>query len=79
MDYMLVTPQPRGQITLPIKYREKYGIVPGVPVRISDVDGGIRVEPVRIVSYPVRRYTNDEVGEFLKLDAKETKRIKNSV
>lgn len=74
-----MTPQPRGQITLPIKYREKYGIVPGVPVRISDTGEGIRVDSVRIVSYPVRRYTDSEVDEFLKLDAKESKRIKSLV
>lgn len=74
-----MTPQPRGQITLPIKYREKYGIVPGVPVRISDTGEGIRVDPVRIVSYPVRRYTDSEIDEFLKLDAKETKKIKSFV
>lgn len=79
MNYVLVMPQPRGQITLPKKFRSKYGIKPGVPVKIFDADGGIRVEPVRIVSYPVRQYTDEEVGEFLKLDAQETKRIKNSV
>lgn len=79
MNYVLVMPQPRGQITLPKKLRSKYGIRPGVPVKIMDADGGIRVEPVRIVSYPVRQYTDGEVDEFLKLDAKETKKIKSSV
>lgn len=72
-----MTPQPRGQITLPIKYRKKYGIIPGVPVRISDTGEGMRIDSVRIVSYPVRRYTDGEIDEFLKLDAKETKRIKS--
>lgn len=79
MNYVLVMPQPRGQITLPKKFRSKYGIKPGVPVKISDADGGIRVDPVRVVSYPVRQYTDEEVEEFLKLDAKETKRIKGSI
>jgi len=79
MNYVLVMPQPRGQITLPKKFRVKYGIKPGVPVKILDAGGGIRVEPVRVVSYPVRQYTDKEVVEFLKLDAKETKRIKSSI
>ena len=79
MNYVLVMPQPRGQITLPKKFRNKYGIKPGVPVRVLDADGGIRVEPVRIVSYPVRQYADEEVEEFLNLDAKETKRVKSSV
>lgn len=79
MNYVLVMPQPRGQITLPKKFRTKYGIKPGVPVKILDADGGIRVEPVRLVSYPVRQYTDKEVEEFLKQDAKETKKIKSFI
>ncbi len=78
MNYILAIPQPKGQITLPKKLRDKYGIKPGVPVKISDAKGAILVEPVRILPYPVRQYTTSEVGEFLKLDEEETKKIKGS-
>ena len=78
MNYILAIPQPKGQITLPKKLRDKYGIKPGVPVKISDANGAILVEPVRILPYPVRQYTADEVEEFLKLDEAETKQVKGS-
>lgn len=73
---MIVMPQPRGQITLPKKFRDKYGIKPGTPVKVTDEGTGVKVEPVRILSYPVRSYTDQEVDEFLALDKKETAELK---
>lgn len=46
MDSLIVMPQPRGQITLPKKFRDKYGFVPGMPVRVSDADWGLKIEPL---------------------------------
>ena len=43
MNYVLVVPQPRGQITLPKRLRDKFGIRPGVPVRVTDERGGITI------------------------------------
>ena len=41
---MIVIPQPRGQITLPKKLREKHGIKSGEPVKVMDTDAGIVVQ-----------------------------------
>ena len=59
-------PQPRGQITLPVKFREKYGIKPGVQVKVSDQGERITIEPLEdpLVSGP--KYSKQEVKRRLK-------------
>ncbi len=37
----------KGQLVLPSKLRQKYGITPGSPVNIYDTGSGIMIEPLR--------------------------------
>lgn len=46
MNSMIVTTMARGQITLPKKFREKYGIVPGMPLSVVDSSDGLMVTPL---------------------------------
>ena len=74
-----MTPQPRGQITLPKRFRDKLGIRPGIPVKVFEDGIGVKVEPMRIVSYPVRSYTDREIQDFFGLDEKESRKTKSAV
>ncbi len=77
MNYVLVTPSPRWQITLPKKLREKAGITQaGQTLKLSVQFGKILAEPVKILDYPVRSYTSDEVDEFFAMDDLETIKLK---
>jgi bifunctional DNA-binding transcriptional regulator/antitoxin component of YhaV-PrlF toxin-antitoxin module len=67
---MIVTPQPRGQITLPVKFRRKYGIEPGVPIRVVDVGDGVKVVPLTNSLSIKPKYTKEEIVEkFKKIEA----------
>lgn len=67
MNYILVTPQARGQITLPVKLRRKYDIKPGVQVRVSDQGQGIVIEPLGDALTVKPRYTHEEIKTRLKV------------
>lgn len=74
MNYILVKPQPRGQITIPKKLREKYGIEPGVPIKVSDTGTGVHLEPLQSDPYVIpakfkgeeARKVYAEIAEFIK-------------
>ncbi|MEA2089536.1 MAG: AbrB/MazE/SpoVT family DNA-binding domain-containing protein [Thermoproteota archaeon] len=36
----------KGQVTIPVKYRRKYGITEGTKVLIEDAEGGIFLRPL---------------------------------
>ncbi len=63
-----MTPQPRGQITLPVRLREKYGIKSGVPVRIFDEGTGISISPIEEGNMIKAKYSKKEfkavIGEI---------------
>lgn len=42
-------------------------------VRVTKDKGRLILEPVRMLSYPVRSYTDEELEEFIKFDAEESK------
>lgn len=71
----LVKIQPKGLITIPKKFRtglfEKNGLA-----RVRKEKGRLILEPVRILPYPVRHYTDEEIKEFIALDKYETKKLK---
>ena len=73
---VIVKIQNKGLITLPKAYREELGLKEGGLARIRKKSGGLIIEPVRILPYPVRNYSKKELEEFLKLDEKETKKLK---
>lgn len=73
----LVKLQPKGLITIPKKIRQSLGFEENGIVRLTSDKGRLIIEPVRMLSYPVRSYTNSEVKEFVEFDKEETKKLKN--
>lgn len=71
----IVKIQPKGLFTIPKKFRtglfEENGLA-----RVRKEKGRLILEPVRTLPFPVRRYTDQEIDEFLALDADETKKLK---
>lgn len=71
----IVKIQPKGLFTIPKKFRvglfEENGLA-----RVRKEKGRLILEPVRTLPYPVRSYTDDELTEFMELDANETKVLK---
>lgn len=72
----IVKMQPKGLLTIPKRFREELGFEEDGLVRVKQEKGRIVLEPVRILDYPVRSYTKEEIDEFFKLDRKETKALK---
>ncbi len=67
----IIKVQPRGVITIPRKFRGE-NFAEDSFVRVVKADGKLILEPVTIPRYPVRRYTNNEVAEFLEADKHES-------
>jgi len=61
---------PKGVFTLPKALRSRANIADGAYVKAILNSGKITLEPVKMVAYPVREYTDEEVDEFLKEDKK---------
>lgn len=64
---------PKGIMTIPKKFREKLGFDIEGFARVKEEKGRLIVESVRMLLYPVRSYTDEEINEFIDLDRKETK------
>lgn len=62
--------QNKGVLTIPKKFRMDFLEENGL-VRIIKEKGRLIIEPVRTLPYPVRRYTDKEVEEFIKMDRHE--------
>lgn len=72
----IVKIQSKGLLTLPKKLRQKLGIEENGLVKVKEEKGRIVVEPLRILPYPVRRYTEEEIKEFIEIDKQESKLLK---
>jgi bifunctional DNA-binding transcriptional regulator/antitoxin component of YhaV-PrlF toxin-antitoxin module len=68
----IIKVQEKGLITIPIAFRKSLGLTKDSFAKIYKKNGKLVLEPVRILSYPVRSYTNEEIDEFVKLDEKES-------
>ena len=67
---------PKGLITIPKKLRQSVGLRENGLARIKKEKGKLVIEPVTILSYPVRSYTEEEIEEFLETDRKEGLELK---
>ncbi len=72
----IVKMQPKGLLTIPKRFREELGFEEDGFVRVKQEKGRIVLEPARILDYPVRSYSKEEIDEFLALDRKETRLLK---
>lgn len=69
---------PKGLITIPKYLRIELGLEESSLARIKSEKGRLIIEPVRMISYPVRSYSNEEIKEFLEEDEKETEKLKKA-
>ena len=58
----LATVQKRGQVTIPIELRRKFGIEEGGVVAFSETEGGILISPREVLAMDAL----DRIGEALK-------------
>ena len=72
----IVKIQTKGLVTIPKKLRQKIGLEEKDLVKIREEKGRLVIEPLRMLSYPVRRYTEQELKEFLEFDKKESESLK---
>lgn len=56
----------RGQITLPISLRQKYGLTGETPILIEDTDEGILLKKINFT--PVKVYSDEEIKGYLDQD-----------
>lgn len=72
----IVKIQSKGLITIPKKIRENLGLDETSLLRVREEKGRIVVEPLRTLPYPIRRYTGDEIKNFIEFDKHETKLLR---
>lgn len=68
--------QPKGLITIPKKFRLSLGMEEKQLLRLTKEKSRLIIEPVQVLSYPVRRYTKQDLKDFFKLDANDSKSLK---
>ena len=66
---------PKGTFTLPKPLRSLSNLGEGSFVKATFSFGKIILEPARLISYPVRQYTDQEIDEFLQEDKKLSPKI----
>jgi AbrB family looped-hinge helix DNA binding protein len=66
MKEMLVTR--KGQVTIPLEYRKKYGIKKGTRVLIENVDEGLLIRPIP----SLEEQAGIDMGKY---DVKELKKL----
>lgn len=64
----------KGLVTIPKAWREELGIKSGGNVKASKVGNTVVLEPV-IEYAPIRHFTDEEIDEFLREDARQGKLI----
>lgn len=68
--------QPKGLLTIPKRFRRELGFDERSVVRIKKEKNRLVIEPLSVLNYPVRRYTDQDLKEFIELDRQETREIK---
>lgn len=64
----LVKILPKGLVTIPKKLRQEIGLGENSLARITKEGKKLILEPVDIISYPLREYSVDEIRQFIKDD-----------
>ena len=59
---------PKGLITIPKKWRQALGFEENSLARMRKEGNKLILEPVNVVSYPLRDYSKEEIEEFIKAD-----------
>ena len=72
----IVKIQSRGVFTIPKKVRKNLGLADDSLVKVTIEKGRLVLEPIRILPFPVRSYTEEDIADFIKLDKEESKALK---
>lgn len=68
--------QNKGLVTIPKSYRDDLGLEENGLIRMKKEKGRIILEPVRILPYQVRSYSEAEVKAFIEEDKKQSNTLK---
>lgn len=68
--------QPKGLLTIPIRFRRDLGLEENQLVRLKKDRGRLIIEPVKTLDYPVRSYSQDDLDDFFALDDQDSKKLK---
>ena len=68
--------QAKGLMTIPKSFRDDLDINESDFVRLKKDKGRIILEPIRILPYLVRTYSDKEVDDFFEFDKLETRQLK---
>lgn len=72
----MVRIQNKGLVTIPKILRDSVGLNENDLVRVRGSKGRIILEPVRVLPYQVRSYTNANLDSFFELDKKESEGLR---
>lgn len=67
--------QAKGVLTIPKTLRNNF-LGDNSLVRIKKERNKLIIEPVQVIPYPVRKYTDNEIEEFIDYDKKESAELK---
>lgn len=70
--------QAKGLITIPKKFREALALQENHLLKIKKDKEKLIIEPIRVIPYKVRTYTQKDIEEFIAFDKEETKKLKKS-
>ena len=68
----------KGQVTIPVEFREALGIEAETLLSVSVVGDHLEITPLRAGEEALRRYTDDDIARFLeedKLDEETARRV----
>lgn len=70
----IVRVQAKGLVTIPKRLRDKIGLRENGLARIKKEGGRLILEPVNVINYPIREYSEseEEIKEFIAADERET-------
>ena len=69
----MIRVQNKGLVTIPKSMRDSIGLNVNDLIRVKEKMGRIILEPVRVLPYQARSYTNSDLDSFFELDEKESK------
>ena len=72
----IVKIQSKGLLTIPKRFRRELGFDEKSMVRVRKEKNRLVIEPLRVLSYPVRHYTDEDLKDFLEFDRQETRELK---
>lgn len=67
---LLVKILPKGQITIPVKFRRQLGVEEQSYLRVALEEGRLVIKPIKSnwEEKYIRKYSDDEIEEFLEAD-----------